>query len=294
MSVSHAVSAEVTTIALLQRRQGMSDELFTAYWRDVHGMLATRIPGFLSYVQNHTERYGSAPDAAPGADGEAPIVLDGFAEVSYRNEADRQGLVTGDVTPLILRDESRVFSRTLLYNLEPGGTRTLVGDIAAVAQSPAASFVLILQSFADSSAAEIAAAVERELVSPLRASEGLLVLRLHLLTSGDPTRWSTVSGVDNRQRGAVNSVALQVSWDSLASADKAIAALRAKPDTVLRYLQCYRVKARYEMVIGGRPTHLGLRGFDVLRTIEAAGADNQKDETVLRCLYGAAALGLPR
>ena len=40
----------VSTIALLQRKDGLSDSLFSRYWRDVHGVLAARIPGFWSYT----------------------------------------------------------------------------------------------------------------------------------------------------------------------------------------------------------------------------------------------------
>ena len=40
------------------------------------------------------------------------------------------------------------------------------------------------------------------------------------------------------------------------------------------------------MVRDKLPTQLGLRGLDALQTIVAAGADNQLQEAILRCLYG--------
>jgi hypothetical protein len=43
----------VTTIALLERKPSLSRPLFTRYWRDVHGVMAARIPGFESYTQYH-------------------------------------------------------------------------------------------------------------------------------------------------------------------------------------------------------------------------------------------------
>ena len=42
----------------------------------------------------------------------------------------------------------------------------------------------------------------------------------------------------------------------------------------------------FVMVEGGRPTHLALRGFDAMRTIEEAGAMNQLDDAVVRAVYG--------
>lgn len=53
-------------------------------------------------------------------------------------------------------------------------------------------------------------------------------------------------------------------------------------------MRLYPVQAAYAMVCNGRPTHLGLRGLDVLQTIEAAGADNQLGSELLQCLYGVA------
>lgn len=46
---------KLTTIALLERKQGISRDLFSRYWRDVHGVMAARIPGFDSYVQHHVD-----------------------------------------------------------------------------------------------------------------------------------------------------------------------------------------------------------------------------------------------
>lgn len=284
-----AADNEITTVALLQRRDGMTPELFSAYWRDVHGVLAARIPGFRSYVQNHVEPCG-LPTLSTEHDHRS-ILIDGFAEVTYDSEADRQGLATSDITPLILRDERNVFSHTLLYNLEPGASCTLVGDGVPTQMEPAASYVLVLQSPLESGAGAIVEALEPTLLTPLRDSAGLTALRRHLLMSGDPTLWNTSDGVDNTEAGPRNSVVLQASWRDVDSASAAIGQLVAREQGVFCNLQAYRVTARYEMVLAGRPTHLGLRGLDALRTIEAAGADNQKDKGLIRRLYGASALG---
>ena len=40
------------------------------------------------------------------------------------------------------------------------------------------------------------------------------------------------------------------------------------------------------MVEQGRPTLIGLRGLDAVRTIEEANAVNQCDPAVLRAIYG--------
>lgn len=280
------VKAAVSTVALLQRRDGMSQDLFSAYWRDVHGVLAVRIPGFWSYVQNHLEAQGEA-----AVDG---FRMDGFAEVEYLSEADRQGLISSEVTQMILHDEPNVFSRTLLYNLAAGASRTLHGVGVPTQREPAASYVLLLQSPAGLAAAAIESALSDAVLPLLRESARLTALRAHALASGDPSQWAVVGGVDNAVRGAQNSVVLQASWATPAAAEAALAKLAQQHDPVFAAMQCYRVRARYEMVIDGVPTQLGLRGLSALQTIEAAGAENQKLDEVIRCVYGESAFGRRR
>jgi hypothetical protein len=40
------------------------------------------------------------------------------------------------------------------------------------------------------------------------------------------------------------------------------------------------------MVDNGRPTHVGLRGLDAVRTINEANATNQLDDEVVAAVYG--------
>ncbi|MGQ0618916.1 MAG: EthD domain-containing protein [Panacagrimonas sp.] len=277
-------TTEVTTVALLARRQGMSTELFSRYWRDVHGVLAVRIPGFWSYTQYHVEP-GSPIPTDP-----ATFRMDGFAEVIFRNEADRAGLANSQVTTLILRDEPNVFSRTLLYSLEAGASRTLFaltdeGTPELEYVEPEADYVLLARSPVSVTARDAASALDA-LASRLMESPGLLALRRHLLASGDPLLWNTVPGVDNAEAGARHSAVIQVRWKDR---EAALAAVDRRTDSrigAFTGVQAYRVTSRCAMMVQGRPTHLGLRGLDVLRTIEAAGAENQKQAEVLRCLFG--------
>lgn len=270
----------VSTIALLQRKDGLSDSLFSRYWRDVHGVLAARIPGFWSYTQFHVKPF--VLKSAPAVANDDTLQMDGLAEVIFSNDADHNGLITSDVTGLIQIDEKNVFSRTLLYSLEAGASRTPV-DAGGVQQ---ASYILIVQSPTDCSPTAISTALNAELVPLLKNLLGLVKLRTHLLTSGDPSLWSTVPGVNNAVVGAKNSVAIQLDWTDHATAETGLNECAKTSFSAFKGMQAYRVDARHVMVDNGRPTHLGLRGLDALKTIEEAGADNQKEEAVLRCIYG--------
>src|SRR5688572_13735164 len=46
---------EIATLALIQKKPALDTDDFRTYWRDIHGMLATRIPGFWTYTQHHLE-----------------------------------------------------------------------------------------------------------------------------------------------------------------------------------------------------------------------------------------------
>src|SRR5882757_11399097 len=77
-AVKHNVYASV------RRRDGVPQELFATYWRDVHATLCSRLPGLGFYVQQHFDRTHTA-NLWPLAHGVRPIraVLDGSAELGF-------------------------------------------------------------------------------------------------------------------------------------------------------------------------------------------------------------------
>ena len=285
----------VTTLALLMRKNGMSRELFSRYWRDVHGVLAARIPGFESYVQYHLgEPFDNIlPPEALGI-GRVPGTarFDGFAEVSFQNAAKRVGLATSEVAGLIQQDEQNVFRTSLLFNLEEGASNTVVNE-SAVARSSA---LVLLGGLPDGTPDVVPASVDALLLRPLRAMKGLCRLRVHALRSGEQQSWQT-EGVDNEQTADTTfDVIVQLDFSGALRAQELRQAFAAVPPPlyqVISRLHVYPVRERHVMVDSGRPTELGLRGLDVQRTIAAVGAANQRSEAVLRCVFGDSAFGAP-
>ena len=63
LAISPAVAAEgcpapgspgdIATIALIEKKPALDRADFRDYWRDIHGVLAVRIPGFWTYTQYH-------------------------------------------------------------------------------------------------------------------------------------------------------------------------------------------------------------------------------------------------
>lgn len=163
----------VTTIALLERKTGMSRDLFSRYWRDVHGVMAARIPGFESYTQHHVTPVSNAREP-----------FEGIAIVTFASEADRQGLATSEMTTHIHRDEQNVFRRALLYNLAAGADSVVInGNRRGIAMF----FVVPVGSDAASLGTEI------------EASQPTYLARYDL-TTGDPAGWNETD-VDDGGRG---------------------------------------------------------------------------------------------
>jgi len=89
----------VKNIEFVNRRPGMALEPFRAYWRDVHGPLAAKIPGIRRYEQNHLA-------LTEYENGRSPI-YDGFAVTWFASTADMK---KGTTTPEYLAtraDEAR-------------------------------------------------------------------------------------------------------------------------------------------------------------------------------------------
>lgn len=238
----------VSTVALIERRPDISRSLFTRYWRDVHGVMAARIPGFDCYTQHHVTPLD--PAAEP---------FEGIAIVTYRTKEDRAGLIHSEVTQHIHRDEQNVFRRALLYNLGEGASQTIVGNDGAAGQ---AMFIVV------EAGADIGATVAA-------LGEAPLYLAVHDLTRGDPSGWNQTD-ISGRVFGAL----IHGIWP-----DRAAAIATAEKLPAAAYL----LDERHVMVECGKPTPVGLRGLDAVRTIEEAGADNQMSDAVVRAVYGLSA-----
>ena len=254
---------KLTTIALLERKQGISRDLFSRYWRDVHGVMAARIPGFESYTQHHVE---------PLSDLGSSIVepFEGIAVVTFSAPGDRDGLIHSEITKHIHRDEQNVFRRALLYNLDAGAS---IGRGDANVERVPSYFVVVPDG------------LDGHAVSDRLARAGAAMTFLHDLSGADPAGWNDTDVEENGASRLFGSV-IQCWWSDPATAQSGLSEVVKASDGLIA---CYRTAERYVMVEQGRPTLLGLRGLDAVRTIEEAKAQNQREPQVLRAIYGAIA-----
>lgn len=283
--------ASVSTVALIARKTGLPRSLFSAYWRDVHGTLATRIPGFASYVQYHLEDPLEGlclPDTV--CDVAEAQRFDGLAEVDFADAADREGLASSDVATMIHEDEQNAFRATLLYNLEHGASQLLGNPQTSIPGG--SSTVLILSGHSES--APLDQAFAAKFAAALTRHPGIFNMRWHTLASGNPHDWDTPNvGHGSDDTRGFDAIA-RISARSTAALVAALALAWAENESIagsVEMLQVYPVSARCAMIENSAPTLLGLRGHDVMQTIEAVGARNQCQAKLLKRLYGVAPAG---
>lgn len=242
----------VTTVALVERKPGISRDLFTRYWRDVHGVMAARIPGFESYTQHHVTpaRRGSER-------------FEGIAIVTFADEEDRRGLATSPMAAHIHRDETNVFRRALLYNLSSNAWTI---EIDGRGREGATVFCVLPLG------GEVGQAI-----AALRGASPIH-LATYDLTTGDPAGWNDTD-VDEGGRSRRFGTLIETRWRSVDEGRSAASAL--SDDAAV-----YSVDETHVMVENGRATPVGLRGFDAVATIREAAADNQLEAEVERALFG--------
>lgn len=280
-----------TTIALIQKRSQLSAADFSTYWRDIHGMLASRIPGFWSYSQNHL-REELLELRHAGKNGDAPIdVVNGIAEVTFCTQADIAGLAGSPVAEMIKLDEQNAFAATYLYSAVSGDSLTLLKAKQAapmVDMNPDGAVFALLKK----DPAENAQGFRQSLLSGLaalnKACPDLVASRAHFFQPYNAQAWPAPN---------VNHSPLQVLDAGVelrfANAGSALACLRAthpfarseKSGHDGRVVSVYSVAQRYRPVIGGEPSLLGLRGLPALELIEKLGASNQMSKPLLDTLF---------
>jgi len=245
--------AGLRTVALIERKTDITRDLFSRYWRDVHGVMAARIPGFARYTQYHVtpEKWRSQGKN-----------FEGIALVAFATEEDRGGLGNSAVTRHIHRDEQNVFRRALLYNLAEGA---FVGSGDAASRTGLTEVFYVAPYGCDP-----------ENLHDTLKNAGCAYCDVYDLRSGDPAAWNET---DVNDSGDTFVALLHAGWSHPHAAD-------ATEPEIDGHIGIYRVNDVHVMVENGFPTAVGLRGLDAVRTIMEAGAENQLAAEVVGDIYG--------
>lgn len=88
--------AAVKNIEFVNRRPGMALEPFRAYWRNVHGPIASRIPVLRRYEQNHLRLEAYATDSMPRYDGLAITWFESTADMKLGTATPEYAVTRAD------------------------------------------------------------------------------------------------------------------------------------------------------------------------------------------------------
>ena len=271
------------------------------YWRDVHSPVIARRPGVWDY--RHSQFDPVRDDLLPPIEGvefacPADQQLMWLSDVRYLDDA---ALAAWDAAPSaevkthlfgdieLIVDESTTY-RTVGDNahtyLDETGIATPQGPV------PSPSYGIFLRARAEEPAFRDCL---RELAERWSKVPGVLRLRLNLFevpdmeaerAAGYPIKTHPLE----RQYQA---------WIDIVLGSEAVAvALSAAAEgcdlqSHVHTMHAYPVRVVYTSNYGGRPTLVGLRGYPAYEAIQALGADNQRQPSLLEWMNGPVVAGGP-
>jgi hypothetical protein len=284
-TVKHNIYASV------RRRDGLSHERFSNYWRDVHSTLCSRLPGLGFYVQQHFDREGGA-NLWPIVAGVSRIaaVLDGSAELGFANAQDQA--VFAEAGKILYEDERNLFGEAIAYFL-PTGSTTFV-DREEDGQRNGADRLHRVHVYMSRRPGNDATQWLLDSSADLASMDAVQKWKLHLPVAYDNAHPAPPSpDVDHtigpdRLHLAVAEVAFEnarVARDFFAgTAFKKVLSAQAKHvDAIGAYL----VSGFYTFVRNGKATPAGIRGSRAAELIDDLGAANQLTPSVRERFVGA-------
>jgi hypothetical protein len=287
--------AEWALTAFCWWRTDIARAVSETYWRDVHGVMAARVPGLWQYRQLRLEANRAdlwAPVPGVSLETAPQVQPEGMQHLSFLSEAHHAAFGGSPVTTHHLFNDERHFVRRLVAQASPSGAaRTLLDRVNDVDLQGAPRFPSFAVCFVPAPTLVWVEGFHRNLVETgQRWSEHRDVMRVRVqpMQKHDPAignspsvlhDWPTADGY--------------LGWIEVAVRDESVLAeLHRVPWAGA--IHTYPISEVYTIVARGRPTEVGLRGFPALQTILAAGAEDQRTSRALAVVYGDAVRGIDR
>ncbi len=264
------------------------------YWRDVHSPAITRRAGIYDYRHfQYDDVDAQLFGAVPGIDFACPQdeQLMWVSDVRYRDEAGLAAFDASppaDVKPHMLGDIELIVHKSTTYRSVGADAYTYVdnsGDATPQGPPDRPSYAIFLRQ--RSVEADFRGCV-RDLCQHWAESTGVVRVRMSLFEVPDME-------AERKAGYPIKTHPVEQQYQAmidLVIEDRAVAARLIDPargvDVAadISTIHAYPVAACYISVYGGRPTIVGLRGYPAHQAIEALGAANQKQISLLEWIYG--------
>ena len=280
-------SARISVTATGRYRSELDLGLAKRYARDVHGVLDARLPSIGMYRQYHVASrtpvredffvpiQGIAQDRAPDRQLHG-VSLILFADQAANEETGRSRLLE------LAREDNLVLTELNFHYVETDRGRTYVDRTGwnGTPQGPVdLPTVVCFFRRREGIGREAFDDAMREVAQRWSEAEGVRRVRLELLS--DPE-----SQFDYRPDD------VQHAWIDLVVSNEQVAKQLIDRDDAatlaehVEAIQTLEIAEAYTLVFDEKPTHVGLRGWPAVQTIEEIGAHAQADEELLELMYG--------
>jgi len=288
--------AKVVVAFFCWQKKDISKDLFTRYWRDVHAIWAARTPGFYQYRQLHLDNVNpKLLSDLKGIETELPKEdqPSGMAHIAYSSSFIANLLRKPFALKQADEDNSIFVSKNTYQQSILPLSRTIIDTINnpntnGTLQNP--RYVLAFKKNKDINEGDFRNFLNSTLCESWGKRSEVQRLRLDLLNPHNNEPISPLGveqTLDNDKQyqawielGLTKGTSLNDMFSNILDLNKYISAIHAYP-----------IREVYTIVFGGKPTLVGLRGYQAAKTIEEAGADFQKTKDVLKFTYGNAING---
>ncbi|CAM2188041.1 putative EthD domain-containing protein [Paraburkholderia sacchari] len=277
-----SLKSSVGIVAVLGRKPQIDSELFSSYWRDIHGAFVAAYGGPARYRQLHLAAYDPElwADASVARDLGDVRPLDGIAEFIF-SDAEARHQWASTVGSFADADDPNVFARSTSYSIAEGGLASWRD--ASVEPSPDTVRLIIMLKAAQSPASlhdylvdELASAVNAD----DNASDDIAYMQVTRFNPYTIPDWvDDETGVDRVLKPCEQyDVMLEIAFRDDTSRQRffhqQFPQYRDRFASEVASLNVYRVRNAYTLIHDGKLTLNGWLGHDRAALVQRVGAGN--------------------
>ena len=285
----------VSFYVLLFKRQDVSPETFSDYWRNVHGPVCARLPSQYQYWQFHLgHNPGTLWSQIEGIDYNtmAEDQFEGIAELTFTSEQERQTWF--DAASILMDDEHNLFRKAIGYNTSANNSQTYIDSISECEPNGTLrllKFHVMVKKAPSVSVEEFRSYLKNRFAPAVIKSDAVLKFRLHLFEEIDNSRADATGVVHTEPIEKQYQAAFEIAFvDSLGKeqffASEEYQRTMAEQVEYISQIGVFPEQAVHTFVYDGQMTLAGQRSSTVAQLISEVGAINQLQNDVVSLMNG--------
>jgi len=264
---------------LLKKRSGISRQLFSDYWKNVHGPVCARLPGQYQYWQFHLEH--SQKDLWAIHEGIEYYLspedqFDGIAELTFTSEEERK--IWFQAAAILMNDEHNLFNKAIGYNTSSNNSKTYVDRLTngdPNGKIDCLKMHVMLKKNKHVSLSDFRTYLSDHFAPAIILNNSVLKFRLHLFEEVDNSRPEAGIVIHSEPLERQYQAAFEIAFSNSLEKEKFFASadyLAATEDIA------------HTFVYSGAMTLAGQRSSTVAELITEVGAINQLQEDIVALL----------